>query len=138
MRKGSAPCSASRNARSRRALCCDVAPENVHTILGEHDLLVDCFDNAASRQLIQDFARDNKTPCLHAGLAANGEYGVVRWNADFKIDSEDTLGQPTCEGTGFLPLITMVSAALTCSLQLFLNENRFMNWNVTPTSSEAF
>src|SRR5215510_8362000 len=30
---------------------------NVETILGNFDLLVDCFDNAESRRLIQDYAR---------------------------------------------------------------------------------
>src|SRR6476660_4483202 len=48
---------------------------NADAILGAADLLVDCFDNAESRQLIQGFARARPKPCVHAGLAANGEFG---------------------------------------------------------------
>ena len=72
-------------------LTCD----NVATILPEYDLIVDCFDNAASRRLIQEFVREHDIPCVHAGLAADAAFGTVRWDSDFVIDSEDVPGQAT-------------------------------------------
>src|SRR5262249_8039302 len=61
---------------------------NVEAILGNADLVVECFDNAESRRIVQDFVRGKKKACVHAGLAANGEFGVVRWDKDFVIDEE--------------------------------------------------
>lgn len=111
---------------------------NVETILGGAGLVAECFDNAESRRLVQDYVRANRKPCVHAGLAANGEFGVVRWDKDFVIDEEDTAGQATCEGRGFLPLILRVSSSLVASLQFFLADGREINWNVSPRGAESF
>jgi molybdopterin-synthase adenylyltransferase len=111
---------------------------NADAILGVSDLIVDCFDNAESRRLVQDFARAKQKPCVHAGLAANGEFGVVRWDKDFVIDEEDVAGQATCEGRGFLPIILRVSSSLVASLQFFLKEGRQLNWNISPRNAESF
>lgn len=111
---------------------------NVATLLGAADLVVDCFDNAASRQVIQDHIRQAATACLHGGLAADGAYGVVRWDDDFVIDSEDTPGQATCAGRGHLPIIMRTAAALVATIQFHLSENRRVNWNITPAGSERF
>ena len=45
---------------------------NAGELLGEGDLLVDCFDNAESRRLISDWARAQGKPCVHAALSADG------------------------------------------------------------------
>jgi len=111
---------------------------NAETILGAADLIVDCFDNAASRRLIQEFVRARQKACVHAGLAANGEFGVVRWDKHFVIDEEATPGQATCEGRGFLPLILRVSSSLAASLQWFVEDSREMNWNISPRNAESF
>src|SRR5439155_16869847 len=76
---------------------------NVDTILGEAGLVVECFDNAESRRVVQNYVRSKQKPCVHAGLAANGDFGVVRWDNHFAIDDEGALGQATCEGRRLLP-----------------------------------
>jgi len=111
---------------------------NADTILGAADLVVDCFDNAESRKVVQDFARARQKACVHAGLAANGEFGVVRWDKDFVIDHEDAAGQATCEGRGFLPVILRVSSSLVASIQWFLKDRKELNWNISPRSAESF
>jgi len=111
---------------------------NADTILGAADLVVDCFDNAESRKVVQDFARASQKACVHAGLAANGEFGVVRWDKDFVIDQEDAAGQATCEGRGFLPVILRVSSSLVASIQWFLKDRKELNWNISPRSAESF
>ena len=111
---------------------------NVETLLDPVDLVVDCFDNAESRQLVQDHVRASGKACLHGGLAADGGFGVVRWDEDFIIDSEDVPGQATCEGAGFLPLITMVSAALVRSIRDWMEDGARRNWNVSPTAADSF
>jgi len=111
---------------------------NVGTILGEAGLLIECFDNAESRRVVQNYVRSNQKPCIHAGLAANGEFGVVRWDQHFTIDEEGAPGQATCEGRGFLPLILRVSSALVASIQFFLADGRQVNWNISPRNAESF
>jgi hypothetical protein len=111
---------------------------NAEAILGASDLIIDCFDNAESRCVVQGFARAKRKPCLHAGLAANGEFGVIRWDEHFVIDDEDVAGQATCEGRGFLPLILRVSSSLVASLQFFLADGRQVNWNLSPRNADSF
>ena len=53
---------------------------NADAILGGAGLVAECFDNAESRRVVQDYVRSKQIPCVHAGLAANGEFGVVRWD----------------------------------------------------------
>jgi molybdopterin/thiamine biosynthesis adenylyltransferase len=111
---------------------------NADAILGAADLVVDCFDNAEGRRVIQDYARAKRKPCVHAGLAASGEFGMVRWDEHFTIDEEGVPGQATCEGRGFLPLILRVSSSLVASLQFYLADKRQVNWNVSPRNAESF
>ncbi len=116
----------------------ELTERNAETILSGYDLLVDCFDNAAARTIVQGYARANQTTCLHAGLAADGVFGAVRWDKDFVIDEEDVPGQATCDGGGFLPLITTAAAAIVASLDAYLTDSEELNWNVTPHGCEAF
>ncbi len=111
---------------------------NVDTVLGEAGLVVECFDNAESRRVVQNYARSRQKPCVHAGLAANGEFAMVRWDRHFTIDEEGAAGQATCEGRGFLPLILRASSSLVASIQFFLVDGREVNWNVSPTNAESF
>jgi hypothetical protein len=111
---------------------------NVETILGDAGLVVECFDNAESRGIVQNYVRSKNRPCVHAGLAAAGEFGVVRWDQHFTIDEEGAPGQATCEGRGFLPLIIRVSSSLVASIQFFLADGRQVNWNISPRSAESF
>ncbi len=111
---------------------------NIDTILKEAGLVVECFDNAESRRVVQTYVRTKQKRCIHAGLAANGEFGVVRWDEHFTIDEEGAPGQATCEGRGFLPIILRVSGSLVASLQFFLADGQMVNWNVSPRNAESF
>jgi len=87
---------------------------------------------------VQNYVQSRQKPCIHAGLAANGKFGVVRWDEHFTIDEEGAPGQATCEGRGFLPIILRVSSSLVASLQFFLADGRRVNWNVSPRNAESF
>jgi len=75
---------------------------NVDTVLGEAGLVVECFDNSESRRVVQNYVRSKQKPCVHAGLAANVEFGVVRWDKHFAIDEEGAPGQATCASSRIL------------------------------------
>lgn len=97
-----------------------VTDDNVATLCGSAALVVDAFDNAASRRVLSTFARASGTALVHAAVSADGTFGLVRWDERFTPDEEDTTGQATCEGGEHLPLITLVSATLARTVQTFL------------------
>jgi hypothetical protein len=87
--------------------------ENVEAVCQGATLLVDCFDNLASRQLLMNHARSKGTPLVHAGVAADGR---------FAPDAEDSAGQATCEGGEHLPTLALVAASLARIIQDFLRD----------------
>jgi len=90
---------------------------NVDALCGPADLVVDCFDNRASREVVSAFARRAGKPLVHAAIAGDGSFGLVRWDERFTPDAEDREGQATCEGGEHLPFIGLVAATLARAVQ---------------------
>jgi hypothetical protein len=97
-----------------------VTADNVATLAKGAGLLIDCFDNAASRALLSEHARAAGTPLLHAAVSGDGTFGLVRWDERFVPDAEDVAGQATCEGGEHLPLIGLLGAAIARAVQDFV------------------
>jgi len=97
-----------------------LAETNVEALCGTADLLVDCFDNHASRSLLSSFARLTGKPLVHAAISADGTFGLVRWDEHFVPDAEDAEGQATCEGGEHLPIIGLLGATLARAIQDFV------------------
>jgi threonine dehydrogenase-like Zn-dependent dehydrogenase len=95
---------------------------NIASVCAGADLLVDCFDNAASRELLQSWARERGVPLVHAALSGDGTFGLVRWTERFAADSEDEPGQATCEGGEHLPLIGVLAGTLARIVQDFVRD----------------
>lgn len=93
---------------------------NVATVAAGADLLVDCFDNAASRLVVRDFSASAGVPSVHAGLAADGTFGLVRWGERFVPDDTDEPGQATCVDGEHLPFIGLVAARLATVVAQFV------------------
>ena len=93
---------------------------NVEALCAGADLLVDCFDNQASRLLLAEHARASGTPLVHAAVSADGTFGIVRWDERFVPDAEDEPGQATCEGGEHLPFLSLVAATLARAIQDFV------------------
>ncbi|MEZ4221306.1 MAG: ThiF family adenylyltransferase [Polyangiaceae bacterium] len=93
--------------------------DNAVALLARADLIVDAFDNHASRTLLSEYARAHDKALIHAAIAADGSFGLVRWDEHFVADAEDEEGQATCEGGEHLPLIAQVSATLARAVQDF-------------------
>lgn len=82
---------------------------NIKKLFRDTDLVIDCFDNTASRQMVQDFCREKGLACLHAGM--EGEYGEVAWDATYKVPDDG--GEDNCD----YPLarnLVMFIVAMTC------------------------
>jgi hypothetical protein len=99
-----------------------VTAENVAQLTKEASLIVDCFDNAASRRVVSEHARAAKVPLVHAAIAGDGAFGLVRWEETFQPDAEDQAGQATCEGGEHLPMIGLLAATLARTVQDFVTK----------------
>jgi len=67
---------------------------NAKKYLSPADLVVDGFDNSASRGLVYAYCRDAQQECLHVGLAK--DYAEVIWNEGYRVPRE-TVGLDVCE-----------------------------------------
>ena len=104
------------------ALGVRLAANNTEQLLSGTDLAVDCFDNADSRLVLAEACRARELPLLHGALAADGTFGMVRWDERFTPDREDVAGQATCEGGEHLPMIGLVGATLARAIQDFVKD----------------
>lgn len=116
-----------------------VTAENVAQLCKDAGLIVDCFDNAASRKVLSDHARATSTPLLHAAVSGDGTFGLVRWDERFVPDAEDVAGQATCEGGEHLPLLGLLCGAIARAVQDFVKggvkrDSMLGLAAVTPTS----
>ncbi len=67
------------------ALSAELTAANAAKLLAGSALVVDAFDNSASRRVLKDYSDDAGVPCLHAGLA--GDYAEVIWNEVYRVPS---------------------------------------------------
>jgi molybdopterin-synthase adenylyltransferase len=93
---------------------------NISTVAAGAGLLVDCFDNAASRLVVRTYGAGAGVPTVHAGLSADGSFGLVRWGERFEPDEPDEPGQATCVGGEHLPFIGLVAARLAVTVAAFV------------------
>src|SRR3954471_18260574 len=56
---------------------------NARKLLSGADLVVDGFDNSASRRLVTEHCAGAGLPCLHVGL--NADYAEVIWNESYRV-----------------------------------------------------
>ena len=104
------------------ALPVRVVADNVAQVCAGAQLVVDCFDNRAGREVLSTHARATGLPLVHAALAADGRFGLVRWDERFTADAEDQAGQATCEEGDHLPFIGLLAAALARAIQDFTED----------------
>jgi molybdopterin/thiamine biosynthesis adenylyltransferase len=65
------------------AVAKEMTERNVRSLLKGAGLVVEAFDNSASRQLVQTHCRAEAIPCLHAGLFA--DYAEVIWDEHYRV-----------------------------------------------------
>jgi molybdopterin-synthase adenylyltransferase len=85
--------------------------DNVGNLLQGADLVIDAFDNRASRQVLKDYAIAQSVACLHAGLAV--DYGEVIWNEHYRVPADtqaDICDYPLARNS------VMLTVAVTCEV----------------------
>lgn len=108
----------------------EMTAANVKQLLKKASIIVDCFDNNKARQLIQDFAREKRNPCLHVGL--NGDYAEVIWDKKYRVPKDQTEGDicdyPLARNIAMLAVIVATEELLSFQLE---NPPRFQDWSIT-------
>src|SRR5262249_35925348 len=84
----------------------ELSERNINRVLKGASLIVDAFDNTASRKLVYDYCREHSIACLHVGV--NDSYGEARWNESYRVPSD--AGLDVCDYPLARNLIIMVVA----------------------------
>jgi molybdopterin/thiamine biosynthesis adenylyltransferase len=100
---------------------------NADRLLAGHDLVLDLFDNAASRRVLFGWGARTGTPTLHAGLADG--FGEVIWNEAYRVPADAGMDACALALTRTLGRLTATVAAETALR--FLTDGRREAYTVT-------
>jgi molybdopterin/thiamine biosynthesis adenylyltransferase len=109
------------------AVAKELTERNVRGLLPEGGIVLDTFDNAAARRLVQTECRAKQLACLHVGLFA--DYGEVIWDEDYRVPSD--VGGDVCDYPLARNLILLVVAVASEVLVRRVRDGTCSNWSVT-------
>jgi molybdopterin/thiamine biosynthesis adenylyltransferase len=96
-------------------------------LLKDSGLVVDTFDNSASRRLVQEQCRALGLPCLHVGLFA--DYAEVIWDEHYRVPG-DVAGD-VCDYPLARNLVLLAVAVASETLVRFVGDGTRQNWSAT-------
>jgi molybdopterin/thiamine biosynthesis adenylyltransferase len=105
----------------------DLTERTARSLLQDGNLVLDTFDNSASRRLVQETCRALNLPCLHAGLYA--DYGEVIWDEHYRVP-KDVAGD-VCDYPLARNLVLVTVAIASEILIRFVLEGRRESWSAT-------
>ena len=109
------------------AMAKELGERNARALLKGTDVLLETFDNSASRQLVQHHCRAERVPCLHIGLSA--DYAEVIWDEHYRVPT-DVLGD-VCDYPLARNLVLLTVAVASETLLRFVLDGTQHNWSVT-------
>jgi molybdopterin/thiamine biosynthesis adenylyltransferase len=95
--------------------------------LKDTDVVLESFDNSASRQLVKDHCQKTGIACLHAGLFA--DYGEVVWNDRYRVPSDG--GQDVCDYPLARNLVLLTVSVAAETLLRYIATGVQENWSIT-------
>jgi molybdopterin/thiamine biosynthesis adenylyltransferase len=105
----------------------ELGERTARTLLQDGGLVLDAFDNSASRRLVQEQCRALGLPCLHIGLYA--DYGEVIWDERYRVP-QDVAGD-ICDYPLARNLILLVVAVASESIVRFALAGECNDFSVT-------
>jgi molybdopterin-synthase adenylyltransferase len=105
----------------------ELTAANAKSQLNDADLIIDAFDNSASRQFVQDYARSSGAAALHVGLFA--EFGQVAWDETYRVP-KDVAGN-VCDYPLARNLIVITAAVAAESIVAFAAVGQRKSWSIT-------
>ena len=109
-----------------------LSKDNVDALLANADLVLDCTDNIAARNLIQGYATDFDIPCLHGSLSADGAFARVMWSEHFEADAEGEDGEATCIDGEHLPFFAAAAAYMAIEAKRFMDTGKKQSFQLSP------
>jgi molybdopterin/thiamine biosynthesis adenylyltransferase len=109
------------------AVAKDLSERNARSLLKGTGILVDTFDNSASRRLVQEQCRALAVPCLHVGLFA--DYAEVIWDEHYRVPG-DAAGD-VCDYPLARNLVLLAVAVASETLVRFVLAGTRGNWSAT-------
>ena len=109
------------------ALRKELGDRTARTLLQDGGLVLDTFDNSASRRLVQEQCRALQLPCLHIGLYA--DYGEVIWDEHYRVP-QDVAGD-VCDYPLARNLILLVIAVASETIVRFALAGERKDFSVT-------
>jgi molybdopterin/thiamine biosynthesis adenylyltransferase len=101
--------------------------DNARTLLKDTDLVIDTFDNAQSRRLVQDQCRRQGTACLHVGLSA--DYCEIIWDEHYRVPS-DTAAD-VCDYPLARNLVLLATAIASETIMAYVADEARRNRSIT-------
>lgn len=95
----------------------ELTQRNVNKLLSRCDLVVDTFDNSASRALVQEHCRAKQLECLHVGLFE--DYGEIVWDQQYRVP-EDAEAGDVCDYPLARNLVMLTAAIAAEALVRFV------------------
>lgn len=105
----------------------DLTTQNARQLLSGVDLIIDAFDNSASRLLVQETSRALRLPCLHIGLHA--DYCEIIWDEIYRVPSD--IAGDVCDYPLARNLVLLAVAIASESIVRFVGEHVRENWSAT-------
>jgi molybdopterin-synthase adenylyltransferase len=108
-------------------VCKELTERNGRALLKGAGVVIDTFDNWASRRLVQEACRALALPCLHVGLFA--DYAEVVWDEASRVPA-DTTGD-VCDYPLARNLVLLAVAVASEVLLRFVLNGERGNWSLT-------
>ena len=109
------------------AISKELTARNARSLLKGSGIILDTFDNATARRLVQDYGRSEGLPCLHVGL--NADYAEAIWDEDYRVP-RDVAGD-LCDYPMARNLILLAVAVASESLVRYVLDGSKTAWSVT-------
>jgi molybdopterin-synthase adenylyltransferase len=100
---------------------------NIKKFLSKGSIVVDGFDNSASRRLVTEHCQVNKIDCLHVGLSEDS--AEVIWNESYRVPRD--VGTDVCEYPLSRNNIMLAITVATDVLIRFLAKGKKENYDLT-------
>jgi molybdopterin/thiamine biosynthesis adenylyltransferase len=109
------------------AVARELTGRNARALLKGAGVVLDTFDNATSRRLVQEACRAEGLPCLHVGLFA--DYAEAVWDEHYRVPG-DAAGD-VCDYPLARNLVLLAVAVAAETLVRFVLEGARASWSVT-------
>ena len=110
-----------------KAVAKELTTDSAARLLRGSQLVVDCLDNRAGRQCVQDACRQYDLPLVHCGL--NGDYAEVVWDSIYRMPSG--AGEDVCDYPLARNLVTMSVACLAEVILTWLGSEQSESYSIT-------